>query len=345
MSWSDQRVFVTGHTGFKGAWLTSLLVGLGAKVKGYALNPDTDPALFDQLGLKSEIDHSIGNINDRENLNNSISKFQPDVIFHLAAQSLVRRSYSDPIDTWRTNVQGTVNLLEAVRHLNKNCQVIIITTDKVYANDESGKAFDENSPLGGHDPYSASKAACELVVESYRKSFFKDNEKIRLASARAGNVIGGGDWSDNRIVPDIMRALSRGQEIEVRNPSAIRPWQHVLDPLCGYLLLAEKMKTSGAYCKAYNFGPAPSDQRPVKDLVEAVLRDWPGKWVDRSDPNALHEAGVLKLSIDQAGSELGWQPKWDFGTAIQETTRWYKSVHEGVSADVITQEQTSRFML
>ena len=344
MDWSKKRVFITGHTGFKGAWLTQLLTDLGADVCGYALEPDTKPALFNQLGLERNIQHHIGNIQDFDYLQSCIKSFRPDVIFHLAAQPLVRLSYDEPVDTWATNVQGTVNLFEAARSLDNACNIVAITTDKVYKNLETGQAYQETDRLGGYDPYSASKAACELVISSYRDSFFSSDSGINLASARAGNVIGGGDWALDRIVPDIIRALSNSEKVIVRNPHAVRPWQHVLDPLFGYMRLAECMDLSKEYHSAYNFGPETSDECSVGQLVEAALKVWPGSWEDQSDPNQKHEANLLSLDISKAKKELNWQPVWNFNNSIRKTIEWYRLVEEGENPSVITRNQIAEFV-
>lgn len=343
MEWSSQKVMITGHTGFKGAWLTQWLVDLGASVLGYALKPNTSPALFEQLELNQSIEHHIGDICDYAALRNVIKNFKPDIIFHLAAQPLVRRSYRDPVETWNSNVQGTLHLLEAVRDVNHPCSIIAITTDKVYENSETGKAFQETDPLGGYDPYSASKAACEILINGYRQSFFQDNH-IKLASARAGNVVGGGDYSEDRILPDIIRAISAGNPVELRNPQAVRPWQHVLDPLAGYMKLAEQLVGSGKCQSAYNFGPDLKDIRSVKEIVEAALDIWPGHWIDRSKPGQLHEANLLSLSIKKAQKELNWSPVWNFETAVNKTISWYKAVHDGAGVRDITRSQIVEFM-
>lgn len=343
MDWSKQRVFITGHTGFKGAWLTQWLIDMGASVAGFSLEPDTDPALFTQLNLGKSIQHHISDIRDYDKLSAALKSFKPDVVFHLAAQPLVRLSYQEPILTWGSNVQGTVHLLEAVRQLNAPCLVVAITTDKVYENREWVHAYREADTLGGHDPYSASKAACEIVISSYRQSFFKLDNGVRLASARAGNVIGGGDWAKDRIVPDIIRALCKQSPIEVRNPQAVRPWQHVLDPLAGYLRLAECLSKSNIHQTAYNFGPESNDQRSVSSLVEQVFKKWPGQWINNSDPNQPHEANLLSLTIDKARNELDWSPRWDFENAVDKTVDWYLAVEQGANPAEITRAQIAEF--
>jgi len=394
---------VTGHTGFKGSWLSEWLLQLGAIVHGFALAPDTTPALFDQLGLADRLEHEVADIRDAEAVRRSIHTFRPDFVFHMAAQPLVRRSYAIPVETYETNVMGTVNVLEALRShaerlkggdveslksdessqprnpsilkeaadqlLNPSASqqspvtAIIVTTDKVYQNHESGRAYEESDPLGGHDPYSSSKAMAEIATSAYRNSYFR-RSPVRVASARAGNVIGGGDWAEDRIVPDAMRALDRGEKIRVRNPRAVRPWQHVLEPLSGYLLLAAKIAESGvkaeslssspasgaststgkfeldpsgafstaqlqlaSLCDAFNFGPGPDSNRTVEDLVTKILKNRIGSWTNVSDTSALHEATLLNLSIQKALRLLAWEPKWSFEETIRKTVSWYESVH------------------
>jgi CDP-glucose 4,6-dehydratase len=327
-----KKVFVTGHTGFKGSWLCEWLLLLGAQVSGYSLAPPTDPSLFDQLGLQERVDHRIRDVRDRDALKSAIREIQPDVVFHLAAQSLVRQAYAKPVETYTTNVLGTVHLLQALRNLEKPCAAVFITSDKCYENREWHYGYRENDTLGGYDPYSSSKACAELSIQSFRRSFF-GSSTVAIASARAGNVIGGGDWATDRIVPDCIRALSCDKPIAVRNPAATRPWQHVLEPLSGYLLLAQKIYPSAndrseALCGAYNFGPNIESNRSIKELVEEVLKHWPGHWKDHSDPNAPHEAGFLHLNIDKAWHYLRWHPVWSFEKAVEETVTWYRLAHE-----------------
>jgi CDP-glucose 4,6-dehydratase len=388
-AFSGKRVFVTGHTGFKGSWLSEWLLGIGAIVHGYALAPETTPSLFEQLGLSVRMEHEIADIRDGEAVRKSIHAFQPDFIFHLAAQPLVRRSYAIPVETYETNVMGTINVLEALRSLTSTSTfqlqplpvtAIIVTTDKCYENHESGRAYEEGDALGGHDPYSSSKAMAEIAASAYRNSYFQKGS-VRLASARAGNVIGGGDWAEDRIVPDAMRALNQGKKISVRNPQAVRPWQHVLEPLSGYLVLAEalanpelkqqveslrtaessststgklELDPSGAYstgqlqldplCGAFNFGPGPDSNRKVSDLVDEILKTRQGTWTDASDSQAVHEATLLNLSIEKAERFLGWKPKWDFEETIKRTVTWYDQVHAGTVAPLeITRSQIAEY--
>lgn len=327
--YKGKKVFITGHTGFKGAWLMTTLHALGAEVTGFALAPEYEGlfTVVEKLGYGKSI---IGDIRDKLNLNKAISDLQPDFIFHLAAQPLVRRSYKIPAETFEVNVTGTANLLESVITLPEKCTVIVITTDKVYHNYEQEILYKEDDRLGGYDPYSASKACAELVVSSFRNSFFNPghypSHLKSLASARAGNVIGGGDWSADRIIPDIVRSLAAGEVISVRNPAAVRPWQHVLEPISGYLKLGYLSDTDPAsYAKAYNFGPDPADHLTVGELVTKAIASWgSGNWRDDSDPAQPHEANLLQLDISRARKELNWQPKFSAADAIQHTIDWYK---------------------
>ncbi|MEB3353209.1 MAG: CDP-glucose 4,6-dehydratase [Cyanobacteriota bacterium] len=336
--WKGRRVLLTGHTGFKGSWLALWLSELGAKVTGIGLAPDSQPHLFEQLGLEGRlVAHHLVDIREPAPLAEIAAACQPEVVLHLAAQPLVRRSYRDPLGTWATNVQGSLNLLEALKPLQQPCAVVMVTTDKVYQNREWDYGYREDDRLGGHDPYSASKAAAELAISSWRSSFCgsaaHQTPHLAIASARAGNVIGGGDWAEDRVVPDAMRALAAGEPIPVRNPVATRPWQHVLEPLGGYLRLAEALAASQGqgepqrYAGAFNFGPLLEANRPVRELIEAALCHWPGQWQDLSHPEAPHEAGRLHLQIDKAYHQLAWQPQWRFLTTVQRTVEWYRQVH------------------
>jgi len=330
--YSGKHVLVTGHTGFKGAWLCEWLLGLGAEVHGLAL-PALKPSLFFALEMERRMKHAIQDIRNAHELEHAIREIRPDFIFHLAAQALVRVSYREPVQTFATNTLGTAHLLEAVRVAKIPCTVVVVTTDKCYENDGRARSFKESDPLGGHDPYSASKAMAEIVVASYRDSFFSHGTDVALASARAGNVIGGGDWAEDRIVPDCIRALSTSKPIPVRNPDFTRPWQHVLEPLGGYLLLGAKLEHArqkksaeeiARYAQAFNFGPEPAANRSVRDLVEEVLRHWPGTWEQIHQEKHLKEAPLLSLSIDKARTTLGWQPRWDFAETIHQTVSWYR---------------------
>ena len=323
------RVLVTGHTGFKGAWLCEWLLALGADVTGYALEPDTDPSLFMQLGLANRLRHHVGDIRDAAAVRDLVTATRPRFVFHLAAQPLVRRSYREAGYTWETNVMGTIHVLEALRHLHEPCAAVMVTTDKCYENREWLFGYRENDPLGGHDPYSSSKAGAELAIASWRSSFFGAGQPVRIASARAGNVIGGGDWAEDRIVPDSMRALSRGEPIQVRNPAATRPWQHVLEPDSGYLSLAAALAlrpTDRRLETAFNIGPGHDANQPVRVLVEETLRHWPGTWVDRSSSDAVHEASLLQLDNGKVHQLVGWRPAWSFREAVGRTVAWYRDM-------------------
>lgn len=325
--YSGRRVWVSGVSGFKGAWLAEWLLSLGAKVTGFSLPPPTTPSLFAQCGLASRITWHEADVRDPSAVSRSILESQPEFVFHLAAQPLVRLSYAEPIETWNTNVLGTIHVMEALRRLTESCSAVLITTDKCYENREWLHAYREEDPLGGYDPYSSSKGACELAIASWRRSFFKSHP-VRIASARAGNVIGGGDWAADRIVPDAIRSLSRGEAVPVRNKTATRPWQHVLEPIGGYLLLASRLREP-SMDSAFNFGPSLDSNRTVADLVQEILKFWPGDWRDCSDPSAPHEAGKLNLATDKAFHLLGWQPRWSFENTIRKTVEWYRAVHEG----------------
>jgi CDP-glucose 4,6-dehydratase len=328
-AYRNKRVLVTGHTGFKGAWLCEWLLSLGAEVTGLALPPPTNPSLFAQLRLADRLHHHIGDIREPAVIEQVVAHCQPEYLFHLAAQPLVRFSYEQPLQTYQTNVLGTVHILEALRPLSRPCMAVFVTTDKCYENRESSHAYVEDDALGGHDPYSSSKGACEIAIASWRRSFFHAHP-VKIASARAGNVIGGGDWALDRIVPDCMRALQRGETIMVRNPAATRPWQHVLEPLSGYLWLAacladpRRARSGRGLDSAFNFGPLNEAHRPVSELVEASLRHWPGSWHDSHDPLAVHEARLLSLNIDKAKACLGWQPTWNFADTVEHTVAWYR---------------------
>ncbi len=342
--WHGKRVLVTGHTGFKGAWLSLWLTRLGADVSGFALPPDTMPSLFDQLGLADRMDHRVGDIRDADSVSACVEAVQPDLVLHLAAQSLVRRSYRAPVETWAVNVQGTVHVLDALRGLDKACVAVMVTTDKVYQNREWSHAYRETDRLGGHDPYSASKAATEMAVSSYRSAFFQSSP-VRIASARAGNVIGGGDWAEDRITPDIVRALAKGQPVGVRNPAAVRPWQHVLEPLSGYLTLAERLYRSDdpTLASAFNFGPEPGDTRTVSALVDEALKHWSGQREAATQADAPHEAGLLSLTIDRAAAVLGWRPRWRFEDTVAATIDWYRQVENGADPLALTEAQIEAY--
>lgn len=346
--YKGSRVFVTGHTGFKGSWLCEWLLRLGAEVYGYSLEAPTTPNLFGQLGLADRIaSHTIADIRDLGRLAAKVREVKPDYVFHLAAQPLVRLSYEKPIETFETNVMGTANLLEACRGLESKCSVVCITTDKCYENLETPRPYREDDPMGGYDPYSASKGCDEILISSYRRSFFADaSSNVWVASARAGNVIGGGDWALDRIVPDAMRALSRGEAIPVRNKVSTRPWQHVLEPLNGYLTLGAALAQRQNFAdvaSGFNFGPDPNANRTVKELVEEILKSAKGEWLDKSEPNAVHEAGILNLDIGKARRVLGWTPRWDFAQTVKNTVEWYESVRGGEDPVGLTDRQIHEF--
>jgi CDP-glucose 4,6-dehydratase len=308
------------------------------------LAPDTTPALFEQLGLAGRLEHEVADIRDANAVKKSIDAFRPDFVIHMAAQPLVRRSYSIPVETYETNVMGTINVLETLRCVESSCSAVIVTTDKCYENHESGRAYEEQDSLGGHDPYSSSKAMAEIATSAYRNSYFLKSP-VRVASARAGNVIGGGDWAEDRIVPDAMRALNQGDKIRVRNPKAVRPWQHVLEPLGGYLTLAARLAADTSLATAFNFGPDPDSNRTVEDLVTEILKNRQGSWEDVSDPASLHEATLLNLSIKKANRLLGWKPGWNFEETIKQTVTWYDQVHHNtVSPLEITRQQIAGYV-
>ncbi|MFY0628600.1 MAG: CDP-glucose 4,6-dehydratase [Reichenbachiella sp.] len=327
-SYKNKKVFVTGHTGFKGAWLISILHLFGAKIKGYALTAETN-SLYNEINGDQLCQSIIADIRDKETLQKTISEFQPDYIFHLAAQPLVLDSYEDPIYSYEVNVMGTAHLLQSCRSLDKLCSVVVVTTDKVYLNLENQKAFKEEDPLGGLDPYSGSKACAEILTNSFRHSFFQ-GQSVRIASARAGNVIGGGDYAKNRIIPDIVRALSSDKKITIRNPKAIRPWQHVLDCLNGYLMLgARNFEDESFYTtkeQAWNFGPNIDDSMTVLDLAKLVIGIWEsGAYEIQHNEKAHHEAGHLQLDNTKSNTNLGWHPKWDTNISIEKSIFWYKN--------------------
>jgi CDP-glucose 4,6-dehydratase len=338
--WKGKKIIVTGHTGFKGAWLSLWLIHLGAKVRGISLPPNTVPSLFHQLGLVDLLDHQVSDVRDRDLMHFLIRDWQPDVVFHLAAQPLVRRSYSEPVETWNINVMGTIHILEALKDLSHSCAAVFITTDKCYENREWFYGYREDDALGGYDPYSSSKAAAELAIASWRSSFFNGRDiPIGIASVRAGNVIGGGDWAEDRIVPDAMRSLIRREAILVRNPCATRPWQHVLEPLGGYLLLAQRLyENKQKFCTSFNFGPKLDSSRPVRELVECILQHWSGSWIDLKSSNTVHEAQRLHLVTEKAFHLLEWSPVWDFERTIKETVFWYREASQ-ILGDSITQFQ------
>jgi len=327
--WSNKRIFITGHTGFKGAWLCLWLHSLGATVQGYALDPPTAPNLFELCNLGNLISSKIADIRDLNQLTNTIKSFKPDIVFHLAAQSLVKESYQNPLDTYEINVIGTLKLFEAVRNSSTVKSIINVTSDKCYDNKEWWWGYREIDPMGGHDPYSSSKGCAELLSKCYWRSFFENNG-IGLASCRAGNVIGGGDWASNRLIPDIMKAFLRDEKLLIRNPSAIRPWQYVLEPLGGYLLLAQKLyQDHGKYSGGWNFGPNDDDVKTVKWIVDRLCHKWKVKvFYELDRKKHPHEAQFLKLDCSKARSGLGWRPRWNIEQALDKVVEWFVAYRE-----------------
>jgi CDP-glucose 4,6-dehydratase len=330
--WAGKRVFLTGHTGFKGSWLSIWLKDIGVDLTGYSLPPPTSPSLFEVANVASGMTSVIGDICDPIALEQAIHDARPQIVIHMAAQPILRLSYDTPAETYATNVMGLVHLFEGVRKFTEARAVVNVTSDKCYENQDSMRGYRETDPMGGHDPYSNSKACAELITSAYRRSFFNSGAKgqhgVALASARAGNAIGGGDWALDRLVPDIMRAIHAGLPIKIRNPQGIRPWQHVLEPLSGYLILAQRLYENGqTFAEGWNFGPSEADTRPVQWIVERLIQMW-GKgvtWQRDSESEAVHEANYLKLDCSKARSELGWKPKWDIETALQMTVSWHKA--------------------
>lgn len=347
--WNGKRVLLTGHTGFKGSWLALWLNALGAKVHGYALAPDTNPSLFQLARIDDLVDSCIGDIRNRDTLDAAVQRAQPDIVLHLAAQPLVRESFRDPVTTFETNVMGTINVLEAVRRCDSVKAVLVVTTDKCYLNREWDWGYRENEPLGGHDPYSASKACTELVAQSWRLSFMGDSgedaRRCALATARAGNVIGGGDWARDRLIPDLLNSIASNQDVVLRNPNAIRPWQHVLEPLSGYLMLAEKLYSEGEpWAQAWNFGPYDSDARTVSWIVEQLIRecDSTAGWQLESEAQP-HEAQHLKLDCSKARQQLGWNPVWNLDSCLKEIAQWHAAWTRGADMQAFSLDTIKRF--
>jgi CDP-glucose 4,6-dehydratase len=342
--WRGKRVFVTGHTGFKGSWLCLWLQQAGASLAGYALAPDTEPNLFTLANVGGGMESTIADVRDPAAVRAAMERFKPEIVLHLAAQAVVRLSYDEPVETYATNVMGTVHVLEAVRHCPSVRAVVVITSDKCYDNREWEWGYRENEPMGGHDPYSSSKGCAELVTAAYRSSFFTRDGSAAVASARAGNVIGGGDWTRDRLIPDIMRAISEKRPVAIRNPGSVRPWQHVLEPLGGYLLLAEHLFEKGRdYAQGWNFGPRDHDCRPVSWIVDQLASQWPEvRWqVDNRDQP--HEANFLKLDSSRAIARLGWQPRWDLATTLSSIVRWHKAHLAGRDVRATVLEQIAQF--
>ena len=344
--WKNKKVLITGHTGFKGGWLSLWLSSLGSVIKGFSLEPSTEYNLFTIANINSITDSEFNDILDYDNLSDCIKNFQPDIIFHMAAQPLVRDSYIYPIETYKTNVIGTANILEASRDIKSIKAIINITTDKVYENLEDDRAFKENDALGGYDPYSSSKACSELVTASYRRSFL-NSAGIGIASARAGNVIGGGDWAKDRLLPEILDAFYNKKPVVIRNPNSTRPWQHVLEPLSGYIKLAEMLyENPKIYSQSWNFGPKDEDVKPVSWILDKTSEKWGGSPMWEIDKNENpHEAKLLKLDITKSANELKWNPTWDLGTALSETVRWFKLWKDGKDMQIECLEQINKFYL
>jgi CDP-glucose 4,6-dehydratase len=347
--WRGRKVLLTGHTGFKGSWLSLWLYALGAKVTGYALNPPTQPSLFEQANLAASVYSICADIRDFQQLKTAVAECRADVVFHMAAQSVVRRGYEDPIETYSSNVMGTVNVLEALRQLNQRCVVVNVTSDKCYANREWVWAYRENEPMGGRDPYSNSKGCAELVTSAYRESFFPpesfDRHRVAIASARAGNAIGGGDWTSDQLIPDLMRAFLAGQPCLIRNPSAIRPWQFVLEPLHGYLMLAERLaEDASRFACGWNFGPVEMDAKPVSWMADELAQSW-GNSASWSRDAGLHppEAHFLKLDASKARACLGWRPLLPLHQTLDWIVAWYRAFQAGTDLGVFTRTQIERY--
>lgn len=347
--WKGKRIFITGHTGFKGSWLSFWLTELGADVKGYALKPDVSPNLYDTLSLGNRMESVFGDIRDLGHLKKEIIEYKPQVIFHMAAQAIVRTSYEDPLETFDTNVLGTANLLESVRSAHSVRAVISVTSDKCYENKEWDWKYRESDPMGGWDPYSASKGCAELVTASYRRSFFlngeADKNQTGIASARAGNVIGGGDWSKDRLIPDIMRSFSENEPVIIRNPAAVRPWQYILDLLHGYMVLAEKLYDQPEkYSESWNFGPSENDEQSVEFITNRMVETWGegASWKLDEGVNP-HEAGYLKLDSSKSRMKLGWSTHLNLTEALDYLTIWYKSYFEGEDMTEITKARLKEF--
>lgn len=347
--WRGKRVFVTGHTGFKGSWISLWLQRLGAELTGYALHPPTQPSLFNAADVGRDMRSIIGDVRDLDSLKRAMSEAKPEIVLHLAAQSLVRRSYDDPVETYSTNVMGLVNLLEAVRATSSVRSVVNVTSDKCYENKEWPWGYRENEPMGGYDPYSNSKGCAELVTAAYRSSYFNtDNygaHGVAIASARAGNVIGGGDWAHDRLIPDMLRAIGQGKAVMVRNPHAIRPWQHVLEPLNGYLTLAEKLFQHGPiYSEGWNFGPDETDVKSVEWIVERMTQVWGegAAWKSDGAPQP-HEATYLKLDCSKARARLDWHPRWSIALAVEKIVEWHKACEQRADMRQMTFDQINDY--
>ena len=343
--WKGKKVFVTGHTGFKGSWLCLWLKKLGAEVVGYALEPATSPSLFQESAVAKGMTSIIGDIRDRDNLAKVMSEAAPEIVIHMAAQALVRYSYDHPVETYEVNVMGTVNLLEAVRACESVQAALVVTSDKCYENREWDRGYREDEPMGGYDPYSNSKGCAELVVSAYRNSFFNKGSSVAVASARAGNVIGGGDWSEDRLIPDMVRAFSNNESVQIRNPNAVRPWQHVLEALSGYLVLIEKMYSNREqFSEGWNFGPDDSDTKPVSWVADTFVRGWgKAKWSAENNLKAPHEAKTLRLDCSKAKSKLQWKPSLKLDVALSWIIEWYQCYYNGGDVKALSEHQIDEF--
>jgi CDP-glucose 4,6-dehydratase len=342
--WQGKRVFLTGHTGFKGSWLSLWLHSIGAIVRGYALHPPTNPSLFNEARVDEIIDSKIGDIRDQEALYENMVEFNPDILIHMAAQPLVRFSYEAPIETYEINVIGTIKVLEVARKCNNLKAIVNVTTDKCYENEERDKSYKEGDPMGGYDPYSSSKACAELVTSAYRCSFLQ-SQGIGISSARAGNVIGGGDWADDRLIPDILRSFEKNEPVAIRNINATRPWQHVLEPLSGYLILAQKLYDNREdYAEGWNFGPNERDVKSVDWILDKMISIWPNSSWRHDSGSHPYEAGLLKLDISKAKTKLGWNPVWELEYALEKIVDWHKSWIDQEDMQVVCLAEIKEYM-
>jgi CDP-glucose 4,6-dehydratase len=342
--WHGKRVLITGHTGFKGGWLAIWLNRMGCHVTGLSLEPATQPVLFELANISGICENYFGDIRDRHKLQSFFDQSRPEIVFHLAAQALVRESYKDPLETFSTNTMGTANVLEALRHCTSVKATVLITTDKVYSNLERPEPYKEHDRLGGHDPYSASKAASELIIDSYRKSYLKA-QGISVASARAGNVIGGGDWAIDRLIPDAIRAWSNKRSLDIRNPDSIRPWQHVLEPLRAYIILAQQLAANPDLASAYNFGPDIEEAASVRQVIELAQSTWGDQSFVRWGQSeiSLHEAGILRLDTSKSQNEIGIKAVWNINQAVEKTVQWYKKLNQGADAQSLCDSDINDF--
>lgn len=342
--WRNKKVLITGHTGFKGSWLSLWLQLMGTKVYGLALDPPTQPSLFVRANVALNMTSILGDIRDLSVVKKVFSEVQPDIVIHMAAQALVRYSYQNPVETYQINVMGTMHVLEAIRACESVRAVVMVTTDKCYDNKEWIWPYRENEAMGGHDPYSSSKGCAELLIDSYRKSYFFENHQTSIATARAGNVIGGGDWAEDRLIPDVIKSFCKGEMVEIRNPNAVRPWQYVLEPLSGYLLLAEKLFTDGdEFAEAWNFGPRVESAQPVHWIVEYMVKQWKGATWSVEKVQQLHEAQILKLDSTKAYERLAWKARWTLAETLMHVTEWYLAEQAKMDMKQVCFEQIEMF--